>query len=151
ADGFGCDWAELPREPGAELTLRLVKDVPVRGRVQTTEGKPVVGATVVVRALMTSPEGRLDEFLTATKQGPRLTPQRPTRQVYLLPAPLDRPGTTGPDGRFELRGVGAERLAQLEVRGPGAAQTVAFVAVREGLDVGPINRAAAEAELRDAD
>src|SRR5262249_36549338 len=117
ADGFGCDWAELPREPGAELTLRLVKDGPVRGRGPTTEGKPVGGRTGGVRALMTSPEGRLDEFLTATKQDPRLTPQRLTKQVYLLPAPLDRPGTTGPDGRFELRGVGAERLAQLEVRG----------------------------------
>ena len=46
AAGYGPDWVAL-KEPGAELTLRLVKDdVPIKGRVLDLEGRPIAGATV---------------------------------------------------------------------------------------------------------
>jgi hypothetical protein len=49
ADGFGLGWDEVRSRDGeaatdAELTLRLVKDVPIEGRILTLEGKPVAGA-----------------------------------------------------------------------------------------------------------
>jgi hypothetical protein len=43
AAGFGIDWMELPKEgTPVGLTLRLVKDVPVRGRLVSMEARLVV-------------------------------------------------------------------------------------------------------------
>src|SRR5205807_2156759 len=47
ADGYGLDWVELSGDTRpAEVTLRLVKEQTIRGRVLSTEGKPVAGARV---------------------------------------------------------------------------------------------------------
>ncbi len=77
ADGYGVDWAEPPSgDSPAELTLRLVKDQPIQGRILSTEGKPVAGARLTVVTLMTTAEGRLDTFLNAWKQGWRNVARR---------------------------------------------------------------------------
>src|SRR5262249_41126158 len=47
AEGLGCDWAEVG-PAGEALTLRLVKDVPIRGRIFDPDGQPVAGAKVTV-------------------------------------------------------------------------------------------------------
>src|SRR5438093_12958053 len=48
ADGYGLDWAELSDDKqSGEVTLRLVKEQTIHGRVLSTEGKPVAGARVV--------------------------------------------------------------------------------------------------------
>jgi hypothetical protein len=39
ADGYGMGWA-VGAKPGEAITLRLVKDVPIAGRVLDTEGRP---------------------------------------------------------------------------------------------------------------
>src|SRR5262249_60014050 len=49
AANYGVAWVEVP--PGGktdDLTLRLVKDVPVTGQIIDLEGKPVAGATLRV-------------------------------------------------------------------------------------------------------
>ncbi len=52
ADGFGLNWVNLPKdEKPDEVTLRLVKDQVVRGRLLNTEGKPVGGVTVDILAM----------------------------------------------------------------------------------------------------
>jgi hypothetical protein len=45
ADGFGLGWvkAAQPQATG-DLTLKLVKDVPIAGRILDPEGRPIVGA-----------------------------------------------------------------------------------------------------------
>jgi 5-hydroxyisourate hydrolase-like protein (transthyretin family) len=54
--------------------------------------------------------------------------------------------TTGADGRFELRGLGAERLVVVRSSGGGTTNTEAYVATRKGFDPKEYN----EAVLRNA-
>jgi RNA polymerase sigma factor (sigma-70 family) len=151
ADGLGCDWSELTNA-GDELTLRLARDVPIEGRIVGTEGRPVAGAAVGVNTLFTTPDERLDGFLAAWPRGWQSSPQQVLKRAY---GPLDRalPAVrTGADGRFRITGVGVERVALLDVAGPGIARASVWVAARPGLDVRPLNRAAVAAvpaELRD--
>jgi hypothetical protein len=143
--GFGADWVDIGRrKPGEEeVTLRLVKDLPIRGRILTTEGRPVEGATVAVHAILAMPDGRVDTFLAAWKRSWQEAPMQASRPHY-GPAGPRPPQVTGPDGRFEITGCGAERIVLLDVSGPGIAKSIAWVVTREGLDVRSINKAAAE-------
>ena len=96
---------ELPstggREP-AELTLRLVKDQPIRGRVVNTEGRPVPGARVAVDGLFASAEERLDDFLTAWKREWQLAPQRMSKRACGSPITqcVARPRVVTDQGRW---------------------------------------------------
>jgi protocatechuate 3,4-dioxygenase beta subunit len=144
ADGYGVDGAELPRGGGpAELTLRLVKDQPIRGRIINTEGRPVAGARVAVDGLFASAEERLDDFLTAWKREWRLAWQRTSKHLF-LPHGRVLSAATDKDGRFRISGAGAERVATLRVKGPGIAQAELYVLTRPGFDPGPYNRAVLE-------
>jgi RNA polymerase sigma factor (sigma-70 family) len=74
ADGYGVDGVELPREePAPEVTLRLVKDQPIEGRVISTEGKPVAGVNVRIMGVGKTRQERLDDFLhrLEAKKSPR--------------------------------------------------------------------------------
>src|SRR5262249_50317341 len=74
ADGFGFDWIELSKdEKPAELTLRLVKDTPITGRVLDTQGKPITGAKMNVTGIQVTGKERVDEFLTVWKKNWRDT------------------------------------------------------------------------------
>src|SRR5206468_3363243 len=66
ADRLGAAWAAM-KQAGDELTFRLVKDLPISGRVLDTEGRPVAGATVRVTAIYTAAPGQIDKFLTGWK------------------------------------------------------------------------------------
>lgn len=145
AEGCGIDWAEIPANGRPdELVLRLVKDQPVRGRLLTTEGKPVAGAAVEIVGLFTGPEGKLDPFLTSWKREWQLAFQKTARQLHV---PLDKvlpSAATDKDGRFEIKGLGAERLVNLHVKAAGHAQETVYVVNRAGFDPEPYNKAAQE-------
>src|SRR5262245_17313414 len=51
AAGQGPGWATLAEAARKEATLRLVKDVPIEGRLIDLEGRPVAGAVVRLREL----------------------------------------------------------------------------------------------------
>jgi RNA polymerase sigma factor (sigma-70 family) len=112
ASGFGPDWAEITTKPQDALTLRLVKDdVPIKGRVLDLEGKPV--ANVTVRALNLH-QTDLDWWLNKKPK-----PARTDYPNWIDPAALDVPAqaVTGADGRFQLHGLGRERLVYLLIEG----------------------------------
>jgi RNA polymerase sigma factor (sigma-70 family) len=141
ADGFGLDWLNLPvdKAPG-ELTFHLVKDVPIRGRLLTTEGKPVVGVTVTVGGLLAF--GSLDDLLRIYQREIRHVDE--ATGASRLAMPLDKVlhvTASDKDGRFEISGAGVERVVGLEVMHPGIAQGHILVLTRPGLDVRPINQA----------
>src|SRR5262249_9710556 len=59
ADGLGLDWSPV-KNPHDELSLRLVPDQPIAGRVVDSEGRAVANATVHIRAVQTSRQEKLD-------------------------------------------------------------------------------------------
>jgi protocatechuate 3,4-dioxygenase beta subunit len=120
AEGHGCDWVKVG-SAAEELTLRLVKDVPIRGRILDTEGKPVAGAKLTM-IRMWAPEGdNLEGSLEAVRKGEHFPASAKdwTGPLPGQPAVL----TTGADGRFRLVGVGRERLVQFHIEGPAIAST----------------------------
>jgi RNA polymerase sigma factor (sigma-70 family) len=142
ANGFGVDWVQLSQDDAAgERTFRLTRDVPIRGRLQDTQGKPLAGARVQVIGILEPDNGKLDTFLAGWKQNwqdaERLNMKK---RLY---GPLDKlfsVSSADKDGRFQITGAGAERLVQVQVEGP-AAKTCLYVVTRPGVDTKAINAA----------
>jgi RNA polymerase sigma factor (sigma-70 family) len=142
ADGFGLAWIDLPKQdPPGEITLQLVKDVPIRGRLVTTEGRPVSGVTVTVAGIVAF--DRLDDFLRVFQREMHHSDEGTGARWLNLPLNdvlLVKP--TDKDGRFEIKGIGVERLVGLEVKSAALAESPMLVVTRERFD--------AKAYLKDA-
>jgi hypothetical protein len=89
---------------------------------------------------MAMPQGRLDPFLAAWKQEWRMATQS-VRRLYFQAL---RPTRTDSEGRFEIRGAGAERVAVLQFKGPGIAQSNVYLLTRSGFDPAAYNKAVLE-------
>jgi RNA polymerase sigma factor (sigma-70 family) len=141
ADGYGADWTELPTgDSPAELTLRLVKDLPMEGRIVSTEGKPLAGVRVGIVSLAATPQGKLDPFLTAWKNEWQLASQQTPKRLFVPSNKVLSSVTTDKDGRFRLGGGGVGRVALLEVRGTAISQGSLWVVGRDGFDPAEINK-----------
>jgi RNA polymerase sigma factor (sigma-70 family) len=119
AEGYGCDWGKVNSEEN-ELTFRLVKDVPVSGRILDPDGRPVVGARVSVRGVSAVQGDDLGKYIDEARKGFDI--------VFAKDWHGPLPGqasvlTTGADGRFRLTGVGRERIVYFRIEGPGIAST----------------------------
>ncbi|HEY7312762.1 MAG TPA: sigma-70 family RNA polymerase sigma factor [Gemmataceae bacterium] len=134
AEGFGLAWIELKTEaPPGDVTLRLVKDVPVRGRLITTEGKPAAGVNVAVSGVMAFE--RLDDFLRVFQKETKHFDEGTGARSLRLPLDDVLPiKPTDKDGRFEINGIGVERLAGIEVKGTAIAPNVILVVTRADFD-----------------
>ncbi len=142
APGFAPAWLEAgDLVKGGEATLRLIRDdVPVRGRVVDSQGRPVAGVVIRTQLIWEVKEGldldamlasgEVDENKMARQYG--LFQRAPTWQSD--PAPLWPGGqsvrTTGADGRFEVQGVGRDRIARLDFHGGGVADGTLDVMAR---------------------
>ena len=134
APGFGPGWVRgaIKAAVTGELTVRLLEDgPPIEGRLVNLEGWPVAGAQVKVLRLLFAEGDDLTPWLTQAKdQGIR----RVGDGLYVLR--LNFATTkTGPDGRFQLAGLGRERIAQLFISGPTIAVTEVYAMNRDGADV----------------
>ena len=139
AKGFGCDWANVDSAE-KELTLKLIKDVPISGRILDPEGRPVAGAKIAVTDMKAPKENHLDQYLEAVRKGNAW--QYPFAKSWTGPVPgLPATLTTGADGRFKLNGVGSERVANFRLEGPGIASAGLEVMTRAGEKVGSIHAA----------
>ena len=122
APGYGPAWVQ-PRAllKGGEAEWRLVRDdVPIRGRVVDPQGRPIAGVSVFARELFEPAQGvDLDEVLASGAAG--LTFWR-AGSFEDGPSWLG-PWTTDTDGRFEVRGIGRDRLVGLDFRHPTLANT----------------------------
>jgi RNA polymerase sigma factor (sigma-70 family) len=117
AEGFGFDVAAAG-EPGKDedLTLRLVKDVGIAGRILDREGRAVTGAKVRVFDVLAYKGDDLGEELEDLRKGGSGTY---AAKGWSGPLPGQPPAvTTGADGRFRLTGLGRERMVHLIVEGP---------------------------------
>ena len=147
APGFAPAWVEAgDMVKRGEMALRLVRDdVPVRGRVVDSQGRPVAGVVVRVRAIWEVNDGVDRDALLASgavdeenisqiarRYGDSLGPATPTWRAD--PAPLWPGGRntwiSGADGRFEVQGIGRDRIARLEFHGGGVADGTLDVMAR---------------------
>jgi beta-lactamase regulating signal transducer with metallopeptidase domain len=114
AEGFGLQWLDLDqRDDNGEYTLRLANDVPIRGRIVDVDGQGIAAAKLRLRQIAVPANG-LDGYIEATRNGSVFSFDR-TRDS--LPGTPDEIALD-PDGRFTLRGVGAERVVEILVEGP---------------------------------
>ncbi|QJW94810.1 sigma-70 family RNA polymerase sigma factor [Frigoriglobus tundricola] len=124
APGHGLAWASLYFHPVPALTLHLTPDEPIRGRVMNLEGKPVAGVTVSVTGMFQPhKEKTLDRWLKSVRN------PKDEEGVSVVPlydyvsgfAGLLVPVTSDRDGKFEIRGLGRDRVAILRATGPAIA------------------------------
>jgi RNA polymerase sigma factor (sigma-70 family) len=138
APGFGPDWANAGKPgPDGDLTLRLVADdVPIRGRVVDLEGRPVPGATVRIESLEAAAGNDLGQVLKAAAQNEPIWPQTAVARRLSHPRYAGLAGTVTADsaGRFEIRGVGRERIAVLQIEGASIEHRIVRIVVRPGFD-----------------
>lgn len=116
AEGFGFEWVETSKtDANGDLTIKLLQDVPIHGRILTLEGRPVVGAKVKL-SLVTAPDRGLDDYIKELRGGLRgdraLQSSRLGRSSF--PGMRDT-AVTDAEGRFTIAGIGAERVVQMLV------------------------------------
>ncbi len=130
AEGYGIGLPQISSgklPPTDEITIRFAKDdVPITGRVVDLEGKPIAGVKVRVRGIQQPKSDDLTGFieaLKATKEG------RSAQEEFLIGFhdpyrggwnldDIFPPAVSNADGRFRIRGVGRERVADLLIEGP---------------------------------
>src|SRR5262249_4062098 len=128
ADEYGPDWVYQDKPVRhTDLTFRLVKDLPIQGRILDLEGKPVKGATLWVEHIEAYAD--TEAFLQTVRAR-----EWPLIGVRGLSGPC--PGqaqtlATGADGRFRLDGVGQDRLVQFQLQGPSIAHRPVRALARE--------------------
>ena len=123
APGYGAGLGQVPGTPMAgDVELRLVADdVPIRGRILDTQGRPIPGVNVRVGTIEEPPAGDLDALIQTGTIRQVDFPRDFQRRL------VDQGGTqwvkrriqTDPDGRFQVDGAGRDRLVLLEFDGPG--------------------------------
>jgi RNA polymerase sigma factor (sigma-70 family) len=142
APGFAPAWLEAgDLVKGGEATLHLIRDdVPIRGRVVDSQGRPVAGVVIRTQLIWEVKDGLdLDAMLASgevdeNKMARQYGHFQRAATWQADPAPLWPGGrnawTTGTDGRFEVRGVGRDRIARLEFHGGGVADGTLDVLAR---------------------
>ena len=122
--GYGGSWLSLEQiGEQKSITLQLVEDAPIRGKIIDLEGKPISGVTIRISAPTDGKEGSLDPWLAGIRAGePPWTVHNKagtTVEPQLLHIP-DKMETDW-DGRFEIRGLGRERKINLALIGNSVA------------------------------
>ena len=125
---------------GKDRVLKLDVDLPIRGRIVDTEGRPVAGALIEPFNADEGSGGSLDAWEAATKKpGANFYSVLPElRRLYgsdFVNGPIDRtlaPVKTDADGVFTLSGVGRERLVSAVLSGPGIESSLLRLRTRKG-------------------
>jgi RNA polymerase sigma factor (sigma-70 family) len=137
ADGLGPAWIALGKARDRDVTLRLVADVPLSGRLVDLQGRPIAGARVSIGTTATVKGGDLAPYLQTVRDGTEDGNGRLLDDRWWGPFP-DRRASTRSDanGKFTFAGLGRERLIEMSAEAP-AIQHVTFMAMtREGETVG---------------
>jgi RNA polymerase sigma factor (sigma-70 family) len=138
APGYGIDWVRFGNpgdpNPAGEHTLQLSNDVPITGRIVSTEGRPLAGVTVSPAGIYVPDDGNLDACLARWKEDLSIWPSNTKKSFYGAQGRIVSPAVTDRDGRFSLPGAGADRIVLLLVEGGGVARSLLRVVTRAGFD-----------------
>ncbi len=134
------DWVSVRKQPEGELSLRLVDDsVPIAGRILDLQGKPVAGARVTRGVIRAEGDAGLDPYLTLVREDPFKASNHRFAKEMLWPG-FELPGgqssvVTDADGRFQLSGIGRDRIVDLAVEGPSIQSATLKAMTRAGAKV----------------
>ena len=134
ADGFGPAWAVYDEiDPDQSITLQLVDDLPIRGRVIDLEGRAIAGTMVKVSGPKAAENEDLSAWFRSIKAGePSWTAhRRASRSVDTRLIGMPEKMTTDEDGSFEIRGFGRERIIGLVFEGESVAHRAVNVITRK--------------------
>ncbi|HEY2413997.1 MAG TPA: M56 family metallopeptidase, partial [Pirellulaceae bacterium] len=95
-----------------QLTISLADDKPIRGRILTLEGQPVTDAKITVNRIQSLKSGDLKPYIDIVKAG---NGSNFSFDDSLYEPPHIDPITTNAEGRFEVAGIGPNRVAELKV------------------------------------
>ncbi|MEO2014961.1 MAG: M56 family metallopeptidase [Fuerstiella sp.] len=118
-------WKEIlkKRLRNREAVIQLVPDLPVRGKVLTAEGIPVVGARIQVLNVLDGREGNLDNWRTeATKEHADYS--KVVKHIHRvvgrdLTLTAFAASRTDDTGSFFVQGLGKDRIASLAILSTG--------------------------------
>jgi RNA polymerase sigma factor (sigma-70 family) len=123
APGYGPARTRESTLDTGEVELRLIADdVPIRGRILDTQGRPMAGVGVHLGGAYEPPAGDVDALLrSGTIREDQLSGGVHTTGWWIKEGDgwTKKTIRTGPDGRFRIDGLGRDRLALLEIGGPG--------------------------------
>jgi protocatechuate 3,4-dioxygenase beta subunit len=152
------DWVRQRKAPplgnGTNILTLIADDVPIRGRLLTTDRRPVAGAKIEVVGAWAGDNGSLAAFEENVKRypgwqhvsilfkgyaGAGMMYYAGRRRLFGAAQPWDAP-TAWPvaatqsdgDGRFAIKGVGRERLVEIVIRAPGLETSQKFARTRQG-------------------
>jgi RNA polymerase sigma factor (sigma-70 family) len=128
--------------PRTDLRVRLAKDdAPLNGRIVDLQGKPIAGVTVRVRGLHAPFGEDLAAFVKGVKDRKEFFPPLQEQTCGFSGGPTSRdidslfaPATTGADGRFEIKGIGRERMVELRIEGPAITTSLNIYATTRPAD-----------------
>jgi beta-lactamase regulating signal transducer with metallopeptidase domain len=147
AEGFGPGWTWAETDVFTDMTVRLARDIPIEGRIISMEGKPIAGVKVELGSIMVAPDGTINpwaEVIEASASGDyakfddlsSLMLKKPLLYSYFDILP--RYVVTDKNGRFRIRGIGAERIAfRIKISGAGIAAEYFSVITRPGPGIKP--------------
>lgn len=124
APGYGPAWITAGEAVQRGAELRLVRDdLPIRGRILDTQGRPAANATVRVEWIATTLDGVDRDALLASGKldWDGITTPTIRHPVWTTPVWIGRDGAvpTDTEGRFAISGLGRDRAAILRIEGPG--------------------------------
>jgi beta-lactamase regulating signal transducer with metallopeptidase domain len=121
ANGLGFGWADLREITSRDsqlgpLTIRLVKDVPIEGRILTADGQPAPGVKPQVNDVRQPTKQKIDDYIKAVRKS-NAGFHSFQDGAWSGGVPGEPTVVTGPDGRFTIQGLGAERIVLLSLKG----------------------------------
>ena len=120
---------------GAPLILRPVRnDVAIHGQILNPDGKPLAGAEVRLIGLETPAYQTFDAYLDKYKQSKNEVWMFDFRSIQIAPDVATQI-LTNDEGRFEIKGLGNDRIATLKVTAPGMVDMPLRVMTRDTDDI----------------
>jgi len=114
--GFGPAWVVYDEiDPDQQLTLQLVDDLPIRGRVIDLEGQPIAGTAITISGPNAAENEDLSAWFSSVKAGEPLwtASQHISHSVDTRLIGVPGKVKTADDGSFEIIGFGKERIVGL--------------------------------------
>lgn len=133
-EGFGGAWLYSDEAAyGEQISIRLVEDHLIRGRIVNLEGRPLPKTTIKIASVEGTQTEDLSPWFDAVQNAEGKRKQVPFIPRMIAPQLIGLPDKVESDenGRFVIHGAGKERIAELRFEAPTIASQHICVATRD--------------------